>query len=802
MSAPRSAAVRRRRFGFCQGSPLPAGLKRATGAVCLAGLAAAGGCTSFDAARLTGRDRVVALEQVPQAPRVPDAAPNPESEHDPRATLGVRPRTVRDADAPAEHWDVTLQEAIAYAIRNSTVARDLGAAVLRNPDSVRTRFDPALQYTDARFGPEAALAAFDAEFTAELLARNNDRVINNQFAGGGVQQFQQDLVTARAEFAKRSATGTRYALRQFTEYDNNNAPANLFPSAYENFVEAEVRHPLLRGGGITFNRIGGPDAEPGFYNGVVIARANHEISQTEFETGLRDFVSDVTNAYWELHYAYRNLHAKRQARDRAALVAEAFRDRAEGLGGADAEKEALVREQYFRFQEEVEEALAGRPIEFTFTGAGRGGGTFRGGGGVQTADRRLRLLMGVPLNDGRVLRPADEGPSVPADVTFDWSTVASRALDVRPELRTQRLRVRRAEMELVAAKNFLSPRLDAIARYRVRGFGDDLLSPDGGPPVTQPGSDAFDTLSGGDFQEWELGMEFSVPLGFRRAHAAVQNAELQTARERALLREQERQVMYDLSNAVAEKDRAYQSLQTSLNRHAAAIELLTSLENRFGLARPTVEGEEEDEEAAGGVGEFGELDRLLDAQRRATDSELAVFRARAAFEVAVKNVFFETGELLQYHEVLLADGGAAGPSVSAPGEPPPPPTPAPMPLPLPDVLAAPAPVPIPDDGDDSVGDGETPLAPVEPPDDPFAFPDAAGDPTGDPADGTTEDASPSAGRPGAPGADDPDADDLRTAPVGPPPAAEEPADDEPAAEENATALFDAPLPGRATLDGP
>ncbi len=700
------------------------------GALCLLGLTAiGGGCAAVDIARLTGADRNVRLEQVPQVARVPDALPDPTSEHDPRSALGFKPRTVRDADAPIEHWEISLPDAIAFAVENSTVARDLGAAVLRNPDGVRTRFDPALQYTDARFGPEAALAAFDAEFTAELLGQNNDRVINNQFAGGGVQQFQQDLLTARSELRKTSATGSRFALRQFTQYDNNNAPANLFRSAYDTFVEAEARHPLLRGGGVTFNRLAGPNAAPGFYNGVVIARVNHEISQTEFETGLRDFVSDVTNAYWELTYAYRNLNAKRQARDRALVVAEAFRDRAAGMGGSDAEKEALVREQYFRFQEEVEEALAGRPIEFTFTGAGRGGGTFRGGGGVQTADRRLRLLMGVPLNDDRVLRPLDEGPAVPAEVLFDWGTIAGRALDVRPELRTQRLRVRRAEMELAAAKNFLSPQLDAVARYRVRGFGDRLVGADGGPSVRQPGSQAVDILAGGDFQEWEAGVEFSIPLGFRRAHAAVNNAELQIAREKALLREQERQVMYDLSNAVAEKDRSYQSLQTGLNRHAAALELLASLETRFGLARPVVEGEDPDE-AAGGVGEFGELDRLLDAQRRVTDSELAVFRSRAAYEVAIKNVFFETGELLQYHEVLLADGGAAGPSVSAPPsrfEPSPTSRFEPTPAPAPDLLAAPAPTPIPADPPDA----PSRLLPLEPSED---SPVPAGPPIVPPAD--------------------------------------------------------------------
>ena len=262
--------------------------------------------------------------------------------------------------------------------------------------------------------------------------------------------------------------------------------------------------------------------------------------------------------------------------------------------------------------------------------------------------------------------------------------------------------------------------------------------------MTNTGSVATDILTGGDFQEWEAGFEFSVPLGFRRAHAAVQNAELQIARERALLREQERQVIYDLSNAVAEKDRAYQSLQTSLNRHAAALELLDSLETRFGLARPTAEGGGEDADAAGGVGDLGELDRLLDAQRRVTDSELAVFLARAAYEVAIKNVFFETGELLQYHEVLLADGGAAGPRVSAPGAPPPPAPVAPPAVAPEDALRAPAPLPLPG------GPGADPLVPADPaapPADPFAppgFDDAPGDPPADPP--ANGERSPSTGR--------------------------------------------------------
>ena len=72
---------------------------------------------------------------------------------------------------------------------------------------------------------------------------------------------------------------------------------------------------MLQGIGTDFNRIAGPKSVMGVYNGILIARVNTRISQTEFELGLRNFVSNVTNTYWDLYYAYRDLDAKTKARD-------------------------------------------------------------------------------------------------------------------------------------------------------------------------------------------------------------------------------------------------------------------------------------------------------------------------------------------------------------------------------------------------------------------------------------------------------------------------------------------------------
>ncbi|HEX6963668.1 MAG TPA: TolC family protein, partial [Lacipirellula sp.] len=255
------------------------------------------------------------------------------------------------------YWNVTLEETVQIALAESKVIRDLGGAVLRTPQNIETHWDPAVIETDPRFGVDAALSAFDAQLTASVFGEKNDRALNNEFFGGGTRILVQDTAVVQAQIAKRSAIGSQFALRHYIDYDSNNAPSNLFASAYNTNVEAEVRQPLLQGSGTEFNRIAGPFGVPGLYQGVMIARVNTDIELTDFEIAVRDLVSNVENAYWDLYFAYRDLDAKIAARDAALDTWRRIHAlyQAERRGG-EAEKEAQAREQYYRFQEEVENA--------------------------------------------------------------------------------------------------------------------------------------------------------------------------------------------------------------------------------------------------------------------------------------------------------------------------------------------------------------------------------------------------------------------------------------------------------------
>jgi hypothetical protein len=542
------------------------------------------------------------------------------------------PRTILNP-ATVEYWDLGLQEAIQYGLTHSRVMIDLGGTVLRAPETLPTTYSPAVTETDPQFGPEAALAAFDANFLTTFYAQKNDQMVNNQLVGVN-GYYNQDYDVLTMELNKRAATGGVFTLRHIVDYNRDNNVTNLFAGGnFDANVELEARQPLLQGSGVEFNRIAGPGARPGVNNGVLVARIRTDIGLTDFSIGVRDFVSNLENAYWDLYFAYRDLDTKIKARDEALETWRSINalHQANRRGG-EADKEAQAREQYFRFEADVQDALVGRELENTRTNNGSTPGTFRGLPGVQTAERRLRLMMGLPPTDSRMIRPSDEPPV--SRVSFDWPQLACQALCEREELRRQRWVVKDRELELVASRNFLKPNLDLVAIYRWRGFGEHLLNSDADVP---PLDNAYKNLTSGQFEEWQVGAEFNMPIGFRQGHATVRNAELRLTQARAYLRDEERQVMNDLSGAVAQVDRGFALLQTNINRAVAARDQLRALRVAYDADKV-------------------ELFVVLDAQRRYAEALSAYYQARSDYAIAIRNVYFEKGSLLAYCDVSLAEG--------------------------------------------------------------------------------------------------------------------------------------------------
>lgn len=91
-----------------------------------------------------------------------------------------RPFTLTNTDAK-EIWNLTLEQAVQIALTNNRVMRSIGGQVqgppeflLRNPSLVPTVYDPALAESNPNTGVEAALSAFDTQFSSSLMWQRVD----------------------------------------------------------------------------------------------------------------------------------------------------------------------------------------------------------------------------------------------------------------------------------------------------------------------------------------------------------------------------------------------------------------------------------------------------------------------------------------------------------------------------------------------------------------------------------------------------------------------------------------------------
>jgi outer membrane protein TolC len=342
-------------------------------------------------------------------------------------------------------------------------------------------------------------------------------------------------------------------------------------------------------------------------------------SLADFEIGVRNMVSDTEQAYWELYFAYRNLEARKAGRDSAL---EAWRKvhalYVEQSRGGEADKEAQAREQYFFFRSDVENALTD----------------------VYRSENRLRYMMGLSASDGRLIRPSDEPTT--ARVTFDWQQSLVESLSRSAELRRQKWVVKQKELELVASKNLLLPRLDMNGYYRFLGMGQELINQNYSPYNAEGldplnGTDAYSTLSSGRFQEWQAGAQFLMPIGFRRELSTVRNYQLQLARERSRLQDEEMEVSHALVEAVRNVDTNFALSQTNFNRRVASERQVEAVQAAYDAGTVT-------------------LDQLLDAQRRRADAESAYYRSVVDYNRSIAQLHFRKGSLLEYNGVFLAEG--------------------------------------------------------------------------------------------------------------------------------------------------
>jgi len=140
-----------------------------------------------------------------------------------------------------------------------------------------------------------------------------------------------------------------------------------------------------------------------------------------------------------------------------------------------------------------------------------------------------------------------------------------------------------------------------------------------------------------DQDSWTVGWEFSMPLGFRSAHAQVENLEFRLSKARAVLKAQEMDVSQELAITFQDLAKNYATAQSNFNRWRAARRRTELFDAEVQAGTTT-------------------LDTLLRAQSSLASAETEYYRSLVSYNVAIKNLHKWKGTLLKHNNVHLMEG--------------------------------------------------------------------------------------------------------------------------------------------------
>ncbi|MFM9966635.1 MAG: TolC family protein [Planctomycetaceae bacterium] len=426
--------------------------------------------------------------------------------------------------ATAPRRPLPLQQAVLMGLQKSEIVHTLSGSVRIEPI---TALDPAI--ADAELRKESA--RFDPRASASYFGSRINQPPDSFFGPGLSTDTRRDEANFAAGIEKLWPWGTTTRLT----YDPSlgylffpQGTSGINP-AYTTATVFEVRQPLLRAGGWKVN------TAP-----IQIAAARANQTQWEVTQVTLAQLRSITDAYWKLHAAMISLQAVESVLPLADEVVRIEQLRLESQRSIymDVARASVNLENLKRQRSQAQLNVTQREYD-------------------------LRQLLGLPSNDGTLLTPIDTPSQLKAN--FDVATLMQTAYSRRPDLNRRRSRREEQEWRLVAARNGKLPQLDLRALTRTSGLDTRL-------------DDSLSQLSTFEYTDWTVGLEFSVPLGNRRAKADVESAELQLMRELALLRGFEEQVAFEFAGLLAE-------LQTTWERYESAMRQVQYTQEWLRLAR-------------------------------------------------------------------------------------------------------------------------------------------------------------------------------------------------------------------------
>jgi outer membrane protein TolC len=454
----------------------------------------------------------------------------------------VPPRTVANPQPETPIWEMSLDEAIRVALVNAKVIRVLAGTTAVS--SGQTIYDAAITNTTI----DQAQATFDPTLKWNNTWSRTDSpqgsFASNNFQQSTILSTPQDAYLSDFGLTKTNVLGGQWSLdwtANPTRFSGSNAafaglipgiiPASPLNPQDATAVTLSYTQPLLRGGGFQVNMAP-----------VVIARLNTEQSFFQYKDSTQELVRSVIAAYWNLVQARITVWASKIQVEQSG---EAFR-RAEAqlkTGLAALSDVAQARVTYTQFKATLIANEAN----------------------VLTQESVLRNLLGLPPNDNRNIVPVS-APTTKR-LQSDWNLLIRLAEQRRPDIVELKIITEADQQRLIQAENQVLPQLNLVGAYTFNGLDGTM------------GTGATISTSPGQFSNWSLGVNFSVPLGLRQGRAQVRQGKLTIARDQANVEQGVHAAIHQLAATIRDLDSAYeQYVAYKETRDAATANLKTQFD--------------------------------------------------------------------------------------------------------------------------------------------------------------------------------------------------------------------------------
>ena len=618
---------------FHRSARLSWGLLCLTASVCALTLA---GCASWHGTQPHVENPVVAYyDRIARDVSEPD--PTIRS-HAPPPLMGEG----RSLKAPnsEDRWMLSLAEAVRLGIENNSIIRQNAQfmspnnPVMQSADAVPSVFDPDIQNAGVLFGQrgsDAALSDFDPRFISNTKV-SRDENVQNIFS----DLFPNNVLTTEGvqnqnRLEQQLLSGGVFGINNNWNQVQSSQTNQLFQSTYTGVLGVDFRQPLWAGSGREFTSIAGPlnQRARGFSyvnQGIVIAQINKRLSEIDLQENLQNLVREIGDLYWDLYQNYRDYDSDRQT----SQLAKDLWDRAKGREGLDpGVEEAQAEDAYYESKSREELALSN----------------------LFLTEARLRRLLGLSLDDPRMLYPSDEPRE--DEVTFNRAMCLYDALVNRLELTRQKINLQSLELQLAAAKKLVAPRLDFVSGYNMNGFGKSLYNSNPSV-VSNPGSinqrptefnSAVTNMFSGKETSWNVGVEYSLSLWLRQEKAQVRQLELRLAKGRAVLANQEDEIAHELNTVLMTIKRAHSMSQITRRRVRAARRRVIAAESDYEAGNKS-------------------NDLALRSLTSLTQAQAAYSKSISEYNKSLRDLLFRTGRILPADGITLL--GTDGLPIQAP----------------------------------------------------------------------------------------------------------------------------------------